>query len=89
MLNIVNYIVRIGIIVIGIVLVSGLIAPQNGDTTLYRVMGIIFILFGTYRIVLYRMKSKQYSSFFENEEENNNDNHHNYNINKEVDDEKQ
>jgi hypothetical protein len=86
MLNIVNYIVRISIIIIGIILVSGLITPQNGDTILFRVMGVIFILFGAYRIVLYRMKSKQYSSYFENKSEN--DDEHNNNINKEVEDEK-
>lgn len=69
MLNIINYIVRILIVIAGIVFVSGLITPQDGDSTRFRVMGIVFILFGLYRIVMYRMKSKQYKFREEEEEE--------------------
>jgi len=58
-LNIINYTVRIAIIIIGIIILSGKITPK-GNEELYQIMGVIFILFGIYRIVLYKMKSKQY-----------------------------
>ena len=60
MLKIINYITRILIVIIGIVFTSGLIVPADGDVTRFRVMGIVFILFGIYRIAIYRMKTKQY-----------------------------
>lgn len=62
MLSIVNYIVRFFIIIIGIIFVSGAFLPENEDTTLMQIMGIVFILFGIYRIVMYKMKSKQYQN---------------------------
>lgn len=71
MLHIINYIVRIAIIVIGIIFVSGIVAPPNSDTTLFRVMGGVFILFGIYRIAIYRMKYKEYNfRDKDNEDEN-------------------
>lgn len=71
MLNIVNYVVRILIIVVGAIFTTGWIVPKDGDITRYRIMGIVFMLFGIYRIVMYRMKSRQYD-FSSEEEENNN-----------------
>lgn len=51
---------------------SGAITPK-GYNEFYQIMGVIFILFGIYRIVLYRMKSKQYDfrtkSMIEKEEQ--------------------
>jgi len=58
-MHILNYTLKILIIITGIIFLSGVIVPQNGDTTLYRVMGGVFILFGIYRIVIYRKKMKQ------------------------------
>lgn len=68
MLHIVNYIIKIAIIIIGIIFISGIIPAPNNDNTLFRVMGGVFILFGIYRIVLYRMKYKEYN-FKKSEEE--------------------
>jgi hypothetical protein len=48
--------------------VSGIIIPTSDDATMFRVMGIVFILFGVYRIVIYRMKYKEYN--FKSEQEN-------------------
>ena len=70
MLHIVNYIVKIVIIIIGIIFISGIIPAPNGDTTLFRVMGVVFILFGVHRIVTYKLKYKMYNS---NEEEEKDD----------------
>ena len=57
---ILNYTAKILIIIAGIIFLSGVIVPPNGDTILYRIMGVVFILFGIYRIVMYRRKLKQY-----------------------------
>ena len=67
MLHIVNYIVRIFIIIIGLIFLLDII-PSNNDTTPFRVMGAVFVLFGIYRIVLYRMKYKEYNFRNENDE---------------------
>jgi hypothetical protein len=76
MLHIVNYIVRVAVIVAGLIFALGVISPADGDDTRFRVMGIVFILFGIYRIIMYRMKSKQYnfkSTNDENDTDTNND----------------
>ncbi len=59
-LHVINYIVRISIVAIGVVLVSGVLFKGKDNSEMFTVMGIVFILFGLYRIVIYRMKSKQY-----------------------------
>ena len=70
MLHIINYIVRVAIIIIGIVFISGVFLPPNSDTTMFRVMGGVFVLFGIYRIVVYRMKYREYNfGNYEEEEE--------------------
>ncbi len=59
-LHIINYAVRIIIILLGVAIVSGIIPAPKDRVTLFNVMGVVFILFGLYRIVLYRLKSKEY-----------------------------
>jgi len=59
-LKILNYTIRIIIIILGIMLTAGWLAPQEGDGTMFRVMGIIFILFGIYRVVTFHTQSKRY-----------------------------
>jgi hypothetical protein len=73
MMHIINYGIRIAIIIIGILFLCGVVTLPNGDDTLYNMLGGIFILFGLYRIVLYRMKTKQYQSIFNDDSEENND----------------
>jgi len=36
--------------------------PEDSDPTMMRVFGIIFVLFGFYRLALYRANKKRYSS---------------------------
>ncbi|MFP4527076.1 MAG: hypothetical protein ACLFQX_00885 [Candidatus Kapaibacterium sp.] len=68
-LKIINYTVRGMIVVIGILLVSGVLMPEGADDTLIRVMGVIFILFGAYRIAMFRSQQQRYLSYEEEEDE--------------------
>lgn len=58
--KIINYGVRAIIILIGILLLSGIIDPPEQDTSFIRIMGVIFILFGLYRIIIYHSQLKRY-----------------------------
>ena len=60
--DIINYGIRILIILLGLVFVSGYFMPEDSDPTMMRVFGIIFVLFGFYRLALYRAHKKRYSS---------------------------
>lgn len=55
----INYIVRALILVLGIVLFFGIIKVPNADPYIMKVMGVIFILWGIFRIVIYNVKLKQ------------------------------
>lgn len=59
-LDIVNYTVRSIVLIIGILLASGVLLPPGPETDMFRVMGIVLILFGVYRIVLYHFHRKRY-----------------------------
>ncbi len=59
-LHIINYAVRIVIIILGIIMVSGIITPPRENAEFFTIMGVVFILFGLYRLVLYRFKSQRY-----------------------------
>lgn len=61
-IRIINYAVRGLIILIGLFFLSGIIVPEGADRTLYTVCGLVFTLFGIYRIALYRSKEKRYYS---------------------------
>jgi hypothetical protein len=65
-LKIINYTIRGLIVVIGILLVSGVLMPRNADGGILRVMGVIFILFGSYRLMMFHSQHKRY---FRNDEE--------------------
>jgi uncharacterized membrane protein HdeD (DUF308 family) len=56
-MHIVNYLVRILIILIGVVLL--IYPPRNQDSSFMAIMGIVLILWGIFRIITYRMKAKQ------------------------------
>jgi nucleoside recognition membrane protein YjiH len=60
--KILNYGVKILIILIGIVLLSGFFKPDNlmVDSSVFRVMGVVFILYGIYRIIVYRNALRRY-----------------------------
>lgn len=59
--DIINYSIRIIIILLGIVFVSGYLMPEGSDPTMMRVFGVIFVLFGIYRLLLYRANKKRYN----------------------------
>lgn len=68
-LNIINYVVRIIIILVGVLLVSGVISSPNWSSVFLRVMGGVFILFGIYRIFVYRAQVKKYRLLNNDDEE--------------------
>jgi hypothetical protein len=73
LLHIVNYFVRGIIVIIGIILVSGVLKPQGDTSYFMQVMGVIFLLFGTYRLISYYSASQKYKSLntiSEDEDEN-------------------
>jgi hypothetical protein len=74
-LHIVNYFVRGLIVIIGIILLSGVFKPQGDTSYFMQVMGVIFLIFGTYRLISYYSVSQRYKSlntFSEDEDENDN-----------------
>jgi len=70
--HIVNYLVRIVIICIGIYL---LIAefPTADDTSMIRVIGSIMVLFGVYRVIMYRINQKKYNGQYSNNKDKDDD----------------
>ena len=68
-LHIVNYTIRALIVIVGILLVSGVLSSPEWDDSFLRIMGIIFILFGIYRIVLYKNQIKKYNFLKDEDDE--------------------
>ncbi len=58
-LRIINYAVKILIVVFGILILFGIIL-KTMDTNMRIVFGIVFILFGIYRLTIYYSKEKKY-----------------------------
>ncbi len=59
--SIINYGIRSLIILFGLLLLTGVVAPPQTDTAMLRVFGVIFILFGSYRIATYYTAQKRSS----------------------------
>lgn len=71
LLHIINYAVRGLIIIVGIILISGVMIPDSNENKyLTQVMGAVFIIWGVYRIVLYKT---QYKKYHRNRERENHD----------------
>ncbi len=68
--DILNYLVRISIIGIGIVFLSGKAMEVPGDPSFTTWVGAAFVVFGCYRTGLYYMKSRQRAEA-ENESDDN------------------
>lgn len=68
LLRIVNYLTRGVIVIIGLLLLLGWLIPPRADAGLMRTFGIIFILFGLYRIVSYYSAQKRLQRENEREE---------------------
>jgi hypothetical protein len=61
LLNIINYAVRGLIVLIGILLFFGVLTPDyRGDALPLKVVGVVFVLFGVYRIVMYYTAQQRY-----------------------------
>lgn len=60
--SILNYGVRIIIIVFGIIFVFNLLDIKQGDITMLRAIGIIMILFGVYRLLTYKAAVSRYKN---------------------------
>lgn len=61
-LIIVNYAVKIITILIGLVLITGVGLPKMQNTDMVKVMGAVLILWGCYRLIMYRIQLKRYKN---------------------------
>jgi len=60
---IVNYIVKILTILAGIFLLAGgLILPNMPKEPMLKIMGVILIIWGSYRLIIYRIQFKRYNN---------------------------
>ena len=53
-------------------MLSGVFSSEQWNDTFLKVMGVVFILFGIYRIVLYKNQTKRYRYYVEDEDEEDN-----------------
>jgi len=67
LLKILNYSIRALVLVIGLIFLTGLIIPAGGDSTMFRVMGLVVTLFGLYRLTTYYLQQKRYK--FDNDDD--------------------
>jgi len=72
LMHIINYSIRVLILLVGILLISGVLSSEQWDDTFLKVMGVVFILFGIYRIVLYKTQTKRYRYYVEEQDEEDN-----------------
>ncbi|MES2765682.1 MAG: hypothetical protein V4642_07440 [Bacteroidota bacterium] len=57
--HILNYGVRAAMIIVGLLMVLGVFSPPRQDASLMRMMGIVMILFGVYRMAMYYTKQQR------------------------------
>jgi len=69
--HVINYSIRVLIIILGVIMVSGILSNPNWDPSFVRIMGIVFILFGVYRIIIYYSQVKRYNFSSEERDEEN------------------
>ncbi|MGB9702968.1 MAG: hypothetical protein ACPL1A_09650 [Candidatus Kapaibacteriota bacterium] len=67
--SILNYGVRIIIILLGIAFVFNIFDIKQGDITMLRAIGVIMILFGIYRLLTYRAAVSRYRNLKNNDDE--------------------
>ncbi|OGU56883.1 MAG: hypothetical protein A2X64_02520 [Ignavibacteria bacterium GWF2_33_9] len=67
--KILNYGIRIIIIVFGILIFFDYFNLSRGDNTMVRAFGAIMVLFGVYRIFSYRSASQRYQNLKEKNDE--------------------
>lgn len=73
LLIIVNYVVRALIVIIGIVLVSGILnhylSLRSDIRPLMPILGVVFILWGVYRLITYHSNLRRYRDYDEVDED--------------------
>lgn len=57
--DILNYGVRLVMIIVGLLMVFGFFTAPRQDPALMRMMGIVLILFGVYRMAMYYTKQQR------------------------------
>ncbi len=63
LLIIINYIVKIITILIGIIFLTGLFLPDRfAAEPMMKVLGIILIVWGVYRTIVYRIQLRRYKN---------------------------
>ncbi len=67
--SILNYGIRILIIILGILFVFDVFGLSRGDVVMIRSLGVIMILFGIYRILSYRTAVSRYKNINQEEDE--------------------
>lgn len=73
-LIIVNYLIRGIFVAIGLIIISGNLFPASVDKFTLNFIGGIFVFWGIYRIIIFRMKLKKYKIQLEEDEENESNN---------------
>jgi uncharacterized membrane protein len=67
MLNaIINYTIRGLVIIVGLVLVFGLIDIPEDLRSMAMPIGVVAIIFGVYRMVMFYSQNKRYKSYIDN-----------------------
>ena len=60
-LIITNYAVKILTIIVGIILLTGVFLPENlPNRGMMQIMGVILIIWGIYRLIIYRIQLNKY-----------------------------
>lgn len=57
------------IVILGLLIITGTIFEQM-DTQMRIVFGVVFILFGIYRLIMYYTQERRYKFLEENDEDN-------------------
>ncbi len=57
--NLLNYGIRLVMILMGALMVFGVFTSPRQDPALMRMMGIVLILFGVYRMAMYHTKQQR------------------------------
>ena len=69
LLIIINYIVKIFTIIIGLIFLTGLFLPDRlAAEPMMKVLGIILIVWGVYRTIVYRIQLRRFRDYEKDDE---------------------
>ena len=69
-LQVINYAIRIMIVLIGLFFLIGFKLDSKIDVSSFRLMGLVITLFGIYRLIMYYMSVKRQNFDLNNDKEN-------------------